>query len=68
MTSMDGLIIKMRRTVDMIEGVLRDPNLTSEVQISDVNTTCWAMVELCHRLQSQTNLPTVRYRPCIAGR
>lgn len=45
------LLIKMRQTIDIVETVLHDSTLTSEVQISDVGTGCWAMVELCFLLQ-----------------
>jgi hypothetical protein len=46
------LIGKMRDCVEQIEKGLRS-NLSAEVQISDVNTWCWAMVQLCQILQDQ---------------
>ena len=45
------LLTKMRRAIDSAENVLRDSTLSSEVQISDVGTICWGMVELCFLLQ-----------------
>jgi hypothetical protein len=45
------LLGKMRVAVDGIEKVLRDDGLSSETQIADVKTFCWAMIELVFLLQ-----------------
>lgn len=45
------LIAKMRGTIEMIERVLHDPKLKADVQIDDVKTICWAMIQLTFELQ-----------------
>ena len=45
------LFAKMRAQVDAMERILNDNSLTAEVQISDTNMGCWAMVQLAFLLQ-----------------
>jgi len=51
MTSSHEVILKMRRGLDTIEKILRDGSLTTDVQISDVGTLCWGIVQGCCVLQ-----------------
>ena len=45
------LLRKMLAVIDTMENVLRDDGLTAETQIADVQSGCWAMIELTFRLQ-----------------
>jgi len=45
------LIGKMRQTVEIMEQILRDDRRKPQTQIADINTWCWAMVDLAVHLQ-----------------
>jgi hypothetical protein len=45
------LLGEMADGVAMMGNMLRDPDLSAEVQISDINMLCWRMVGLAQKLQ-----------------
>lgn len=47
------LINKMRQCADSMDKILKDNSLKADVQISDIDCFCWAMVELALSLQSK---------------
>lgn len=45
------LIRSMRNVLDIAEKTLRDPRLTSAVQIADIAFICWGLVQASFLLQ-----------------
>jgi hypothetical protein len=46
MNSSQVLLDKIHRCLTSINAVLKDNSLTAEVQISDINTFSWGLIEL----------------------
>jgi hypothetical protein len=55
MTPSKTILEKMADMHSCMQTILRDPRLSARVQIADINTLCWAMVELTHKLQAAVN-------------
>jgi len=51
MRSSKELFEKMQTVMDMTQQILRNPKLTAEVQIADINTLCWGLVDLAMRFR-----------------
>lgn len=51
MASSKALIEKLATSAEMMRGILRDDHLTATVQIADIETICWASIQLIHGIQ-----------------
>lgn len=46
-----ALIDKIEKSIPLLREILRDPKLSAETQIADIDFACWALVELAFKLQ-----------------